>query len=75
MPLCFSENHIGPLFIHLLFPYSYFQPIKLTIMKSNWTQILVFNALSLILGFILGRVTGNDHGNVEKRIIMKHLDG
>ena len=43
-------------------------------MKSNWTQILVFNALSLILGFILGRVTGNDHGNVEKRIIMKHLD-
>jgi hypothetical protein len=44
-------------------------------MKSNWTQILVFTIVSLILGFVLGRVTGNGHGNMEKHIVMKHMDG
>ena len=45
-------------------------------MKGNWTQILVFTVLSLILGFVLGRVTGpkGHHGDrMEKRIIKKHM--
>lgn len=44
-------------------------------MKNNWTQVLVFSLLSVILGFILGRVTGNGHGEhgLEKQVIMKHL--
>ena len=46
-------------------------------MKGNWTQILVFTILALVLGFVLGRVTGprGHHGgkHMEKRIIKKHM--
>lgn len=28
-------------------------------MENNWMKILVFTVLALVLGFILGRVTGN----------------
>ncbi|MDA0972167.1 MAG: hypothetical protein O2867_00390 [Bacteroidetes bacterium] len=44
-------------------------------MKSNWTQILVFTILALVLGFVLGRITGgpiSHHGDMEHRIIKKH---
>jgi hypothetical protein len=38
---------------------------------KNWTQILVFVILSLILGFILGRVTGNKehHPGIHKKVM------
>lgn len=45
-------------------------------MKSNWTQILVFTILALVLGFVLGRITGgpgSHHGDMEHRIIKKHV--
>lgn len=46
-------------------------------MKGNWTQILVFTVLSLILGFVLGRVTGKGHHGeqMEKRIIKHRMGG
>ena len=45
-------------------------------MKSNWTQILVFTILALVLGFIMGRVTGGPgHKKMEKRMMMKHMEG
>lgn len=47
-------------------------------MKGNWTQILVFTILALVLGFVLGRITGgpsSHHGDMEHRMIKKHLGG
>lgn len=45
-------------------------------MKGNWTQILVFTILALVLGFVLGRITGDSsshHGEMDHRIIKKHM--
>jgi hypothetical protein len=41
--------------------YGYFSH-KFTIMDNNWVKILVFSILSIVLGFILGRVTSPSHG-------------
>ena len=41
--------------------FSYFS-IKSIIMENNWLRILVFSILSIVLGFILGRVTFPSHG-------------
>lgn len=39
-------------------------------MKNNWTQILVFGIIFLILGFLLGRITGKKPQMEKHRIMM-----
>ena len=39
-------------------------------MKNNWTQILVFGIIFLILGFLLGRITGKKPHMEKHRIMM-----
>ena len=43
-------------------------------MKNNWTQILVFGIIFLILGFLLGRMTGKKP-HMQKHMMMSDGEG
>jgi len=43
-------------------------------MKGEWTKILVFGIIFLILGFLLGRVTGHKGHGKEVRIKKMMMD-
>ncbi len=42
-------------------------------MKGEWTRVLVFGIIFLILGFLLGRVTGHKGGHGKEMRIKKMI--